>query len=132
MSDIHDPNVRALLEAPNHAVISTHNPDGTILSTVVWVDTEVGSVSVNSAEGRQWPANLQRSPEATVVVFDPENPYSYVEIQGTAQATTQDADAQIDRLAQKYLGEEEYPFRQPGEKRVKFVIEPSKVRLVSQ
>jgi PPOX class probable F420-dependent enzyme len=132
MADIHDPEVRNLLEAPNHAVISTHNPDGSILSTVVWLDTENGTVSVNSAEGRRWPTNLEHNPEATVVVFDPANPYSYVEIEGTARSTTQDADDHIDRLAKKYLGQDEYPYRQPGEKRVKFVIEPERVRFVKQ
>jgi hypothetical protein len=37
------------------------------------------------------------------------------------------ADAQIDKLAKKYLGKDEYPWRNPAEQRVKVVIEPDKV-----
>jgi hypothetical protein len=34
------------------------------------------------------------------------------------------ADAHIDSLAKKYLGKDTYPFRQPGEVRVMYDIEP--------
>ena len=37
------------------------------------------------------------------------------------------ADADIDYLAQKYLGKEKYPFRQPGEERITIVIEPEHI-----
>jgi hypothetical protein len=30
--------IKALLDAPDHAVLSTLNPDGTVHSTVVWQD----------------------------------------------------------------------------------------------
>lgn len=132
MTDIHNPNVQRLLDAPNVAVISTRNPDDSILSAVVWQSVENGHVAVNSAEGRQWPTNLERDPHVTLVVVDPENPYSYVQLRGRARPVREGADEHIDQLAQKYLGEDQYPFRQPGEKRVKFVIEPERVTLVQQ
>jgi hypothetical protein len=37
------------------------------------------------------------------------------------------AEADIDALAQKYLGEERYPWRSPGEQRVTFLVEPTHV-----
>lgn len=37
------------------------------------------------------------------------------------------ADAHIDVLAKKYLGKEKYPFRQPGEVRVVYKIQPERV-----
>jgi PPOX class probable F420-dependent enzyme len=132
MSDLHDPDVRALLQAPNFAVISTHNRDGSILSAVVWMDVEDGALAVNSAIGRAWPTNLQRDPRATVVVTDAANSYHYVEIRGRARASTEGADEHIDALARKYLGQERYPFRAPGERRIKFLIDPEHVRLVKQ
>lgn len=128
MSSLKDPQVRELLEHPNYAVVSTKNPDGSILSTIVWVSAENGHVAVNSAIGRKWPANLQRDPHVTVLVQEEGNPYNYVEIQGRAQATRQGADEHIDALAKKYTGQDEYPYRQPGEERIKFVIEPDRVR----
>jgi hypothetical protein len=37
------------------------------------------------------------------------------------------ADAQIDKLAKKYIGKDEYPWRNPAETRLKVLIEPEKV-----
>ena len=114
------------------AVISTINPDGSILSTVVWQAPRDGQVEVNSAEGRQWPSNLERDPHVTLVIVDPENPYSYVQVRGRAQITKDGADEHINSLAKKYLGQDEYPFRQPGEVRVKITIDPEQVTLMKQ
>lgn len=38
-----------------------------------------------------------------------------------------EAQRDIDRLAKKYLGQDVYPFRQPGEQRIGFLIEPTHV-----
>jgi PPOX class probable F420-dependent enzyme len=128
MAQISDPAVQDLLTKPNHAVVSTLNEDGSIHSTVVWVSADDGEVAVNSAKGRKWPSNLERDPTITVMVYDQENPYEYVAITGKAHGTTDGADEHIDRLSQKYIGQDSYPFRQPGEDRVKYVVEPDNVR----
>ena len=132
MATLNDSEVQKLLSEPNHAVVSTLNPDGTILNTVAWISAEDGSVAVNSARGRRWPANLERDPRVTVLVYEQGNPYNYVEIRGRASATTQGADEHINALSKKYIGQDEYPFRQPGEQRIKFVIEPERIRHVQQ
>ena len=36
------------------------------------------------------------------------------------------ADQHIDKMAKKYLGQDKYPFRQPGEVRVVYKIEPDR------
>jgi PPOX class probable F420-dependent enzyme len=128
MSTLTDQPVRELLEQPNYAVVSTLNPDGSVLSTIVWVNAEDGTVAVNSARGRRWPANIERDPRVTLLVYEAGNPYNYVEIRGTATSTTEGADEHINLLTKKYIGQDEYPFRQPGEQRIKFVIEPTHVR----
>src|SRR5205085_2216460 len=120
MASIIDDDVRALFAQPNYAVVSTANADGSIHSTVVWVDIEDGHIALNSAEGRVWPTNLERDPRVTVVVYPPSNPYDYVEIRGHADATREGADEHIDHLAKKYLGQDTYPYRRPGEQRIKF------------
>ncbi len=132
MASLKDQPVRELLEQPNCAVISTLNPDGSILDAVVWINAENGGVAVNSAKGRKWPANLERDPRVTLLVYEGNNPYSYVEIRGRATRTTEGADEHINALTKKYIGQDEYPFRQPGEERIKFVIEPDHVRYQSQ
>jgi len=127
MAQIEGP-ARELLDSTNHAVVSTLNENGSIHSTVVWVNVEDGAVAVNSAVGRKWPTNLERDPRITVTVYDESNPYEYVEIRGTASGTLDDADGHIDRLAKKYLDADSYPFRQPGEQRIKFVVDADRVR----
>jgi len=75
MASLNDQPVRELLDQPNGAVIPTMNEDGSVLSTVVWVDAEGDAVAVNRARGRRWPANLERDPRATVLVYEAGNPY---------------------------------------------------------
>jgi PPOX class probable F420-dependent enzyme len=128
MPSLDDTPVRALLEDANYAVVSTLNDNGTILSAVVWISLEGDELAVNSAVGRKWPSNLDRDPRVTVIVYPPDNPYEYVEIRGTASGTREDADEHINRLAKVYINQDEYPFRQPGEVRMKYVITPSHIR----
>jgi PPOX class probable F420-dependent enzyme len=128
MASLNDSEVQKLLTEPNHAVVSTLNPDGTVLNTVAWIDVQDDIVGVNSAKGRKWPANLERDPRVTVLVYEQDNPLNYVEIRGRASATTDGADEHINALSKKYIGQDEYPFRQPGEERIKFVIEPDHIR----
>jgi Pyridoxamine 5'-phosphate oxidase len=35
MANLNDPEIRALLEPANYAVIATHNPDGSIVGAIV-------------------------------------------------------------------------------------------------
>jgi PPOX class probable F420-dependent enzyme len=132
MATLNDPPVQELLTQPNYAVVSTLNPNGSIHNTVVWASLEEGGrVAVNSAVGRVWPSNLQRDPHVNVLVFEAGNPYHFVEIRGVADEAD-GADEHINALAKKYIGKDEYPYRQPGEQRIKFVIEPERVRHVNQ
>jgi PPOX class probable F420-dependent enzyme len=128
MPTIEDPQVARLLAEPNHAVVSTFNDDGSVHSTVVWVDVVDGKVAVNTAVGRTWPTNLERDPRVTVLVYDQGNPYEYVEIRGRAQGRTEGADEHIDRLAKKYLGVDEYPYRTDSEQRITYLLDADRVR----
>jgi PPOX class probable F420-dependent enzyme len=132
MTSINDSGPRELLEKPNYAVISTLNKDGSIHNTMVWISSENGYVAVNSAVGRLWPTNLQRDPRVTVLVEETGNPYHFVEIRGTASPTEGGADEHINALAKKYIDQDEYPYRQPDEQRIKFVIQPEHVRYLKQ
>ncbi len=128
MASLDDPGVQALFDKPNHAVLSTLNDDGSVHSAVVWVDVQDGRLAVNSAIGRAWPTNLERDPRVTVLVYDEDNPYDYVEVRGTAAGTTDGADAHIDRLAKKFLDVDSYPFHREGEQRISYVIDAQRVR----
>ena len=128
MSNLSDQAVHELLQQPNYAVVSTVNEDGSIHSTIVWVNAEDGKIAVNSAKGRRWPTNLERDPNINVLVYEAGNPYNFVEIRGRAEGSTEGADEHINALSKKYIDQDEYPFRQPGEQRIKFVVTPEQVR----
>ena len=123
-----DDRDRELLAAPNFVQVSTLRPDGTIHTVPIWGDVEGDTVVLNTAEGRAWPQNLRRDGHTTLTVQNLENPYEYLTITGhVAEDTSEGADAHIDKLAKKYLGQDTYPFRQPGEQRVIFRITPDRV-----
>lgn len=127
MATLNDPEVHKLLTEPNFATIATFNQDGAIHSTVVWIDLQDGVPAINSARGRVWPTNLERDPRITVLVAETGNGYNFVEVRGTVREVD-GADEHINGLAKKYIDQDEYPFRAPGEVRVKFLIEPEHVR----
>jgi PPOX class probable F420-dependent enzyme len=116
------------LENPFVGVVTTLRPDGSPHSTVVWVDQEDGEVSFNTAYGRTKPSNLEQDPRVSLVVIDPNDTYKWIAVDGRASLTTDGADGQIDRLAKKYLGKDEYPFRQADEQRVTVKIDPAHVQ----
>jgi PPOX class probable F420-dependent enzyme len=109
------------------AVVTDLREDGSPHSTPVWVDVEGGKVSFNTARGRAKPRHLEKDPRVALIVTDPEDPYKWVAITGRAELTEQGADEQIDKLAKKYLGRDEYPWRNPKETRLKVLIEPQTV-----
>jgi PPOX class probable F420-dependent enzyme len=115
------------LENPYVGVVTTLRKDGSPQSTVVWVDVEDGVPSFNTALGRKKPQNLENDPRAALLVLDPNDAYKWVAVDGRAEVTTEGADPQIDKLAKKYLGKDEYPWRNPEEQRVTVRIVPERV-----
>jgi PPOX class probable F420-dependent enzyme len=127
MAKLHEKAREFLDKNPYVGVATTLREDGSPHSTIVWVDVEGDKVSFNTARGRVKPRNLERDPRASLIVVDPENSYRWVAVSGSTQMTEEGADAQIDKLAKKYLGKDEYPWRNPKETRLKVLIEPEKV-----
>lgn len=105
------------------ASLATLMPNGSPQVTPVWVDYDGQHVLINTAEGRQKDKNLQRDGRVALSIIDPENPYRYLEVRGhIAQRTREGADRHIDAMAHKYLGQDKYPYRQPGEVRVLYKV----------
>jgi PPOX class probable F420-dependent enzyme len=121
-----DDEVREALEGKQFWSLATVNPDGTPQSTVVWVQPRNGKILVNTALGRKKPRNLAENPGVALSWFDPENPYSTISIQGRVveSYTGDQAEADIDALAKKYIDEAVYPWRKDGEHRISYLIEP--------
>ena len=117
----------ALLRKPLLVHVATVMSDGTPQSTPVWVDTDGENVLFNTAKGRVKHRNMLRNPAVALSFVDDENPYRMFEIRGTAELVEDGADDHIDFLAKKYLNEDKYPFRQPGEERVIVQVRPEAI-----
>jgi PPOX class probable F420-dependent enzyme len=127
MAKLEEESRKFLDENPYVGVATTLREDGSPHSTIVWVDVEGDKVSFNTALGRAKPRHLEHDPRASVLMVDPNDSYKWVAVSGPAEVTEEGADAQIDKLAKKYLGKDEYPWRNPEETRLKVLIEPEKV-----
>jgi PPOX class probable F420-dependent enzyme len=118
-----------LFQKKAFASLATLMSNGQPQVTPVWCDFDGTHVLFNSARGRQKDRNIRRDPRVALALIDPDNPYRYVEIRGrVVEITEQGADAHIDKLAKKYLGVDEYPYRQAGEVRVIYKVLPEHVQ----
>ena len=120
---------REILRSKTFAYVTATDPEGRPYVTPVWVDVDdKDTVWINTARGRVKDRLLGVDAPTALAAIDPENPYEYVQVRGrVSERREAGADADIDHLAQKYLGKERYPFRQPGEERVTIVIEPEQL-----
>ena len=117
-----------LVQKPAFANLATIMPDGSPQVTPVWWDYDGQHILVNSALGRIKDRNMRRNPHVALSIMDPTNPYRYMEVRGVVVEITQvGADELIDKLAQKYMNVEKYPYRSPEEVRVTYKISPTKV-----
>ncbi|WP_326823230.1 PPOX class F420-dependent oxidoreductase [Streptosporangium sp. NBC_01639] len=120
-------DAKELLSRPVHAWVTTIRPDGSLHSTVVWVDVDGDDVVFNTAVGRAKERHLRNDPRVSVSVLDPKDAFHLVSVSGVAELELEGADTVIDRLAHKYLGVDSYPYRQPDEQRITVRVRPDQV-----
>jgi PPOX class probable F420-dependent enzyme len=117
-----------LTEKKALAHLATLMPDGSPQVTPVWFLYQNGKFIVNTARGRIKDRNMTQNARVALSIVDPDNPYAHLAVRGKIVRTTEEgANASIDTLAKKYLGQDKYPFGQPGDVRVIYEIEPTSV-----
>ncbi|MEU2285063.1 PPOX class F420-dependent oxidoreductase [Streptomyces sp. NPDC013178] len=121
-----DAPVRALLDGRNFASVATLGPDGAPQNSVVWIKREGDTVLFSSIDRRQKVRNLRRDPRISLTVFDLANPYTSVEIRGTAEILPDEDKRLPHELAHKYLGIDP-PEEKEDEVRVIIRVVPRKV-----
>jgi len=112
---------KALVDAREYATIATIQPDGGPQLSVVWITRDGDDLLFSTIEGRRKYRNLVRDPRVTVLVSPRDDPYTYVEVRGTASMTREGGVALIDALAQKYHGDERF-VGDDGTNRVRVVV----------
>ncbi|MGW3356979.1 PPOX class F420-dependent oxidoreductase [Streptomyces bungoensis] len=122
--------LKSLLDDKVFIVLGTLQPDGGPQLSPVWVKRDGDDVLVSTTADRRKTKNLRRDPRVSVLVQDPDSPYEYAEIRGTADLTTEGGDALIDELSVKYTGKkyaEFNPASAQDAERVVVRITPQKV-----
>jgi PPOX class probable F420-dependent enzyme len=100
-----------LLRKANPAVITTQRPDGQPISTPTWYLWDNGRPMVNMDEGRKRLEHIRNDSRVSLTVLDEGNWYNHISLIGRVGELREDINlADIDRLAQYYLGQQ-YPMR---------------------
>jgi PPOX class probable F420-dependent enzyme len=100
-------HVRSFLAAPRRFLtLATLDPDGSPRQAVIWYRLDPdGRLTINSADGRRWPANLRRDPRCSLAIQDPADGYSFVALAGRVGEVIDEqavAQADIAGLAHRY------------------------------
>ena len=120
-------SVQKVLQDKAYGHVVTFYPDGRPQISMVWMDVDGNEVLFNTADGRVKPINLRRDPRVIVSIQDRSDPQACMLIYGSATVTEAGADAEIDKLAKRFLGVGKYPYRRPGEKRLNVRIKVDRI-----
>ena len=82
MSAVLSPDTKKLIDRPNFAHLATLMPDGSPLSTPVWIGREGDHIVICTGENSLKGKNTQRNPRVALSVVDFHNPYEEVQIRG--------------------------------------------------
>lgn len=118
---------KQLIDAPNFATLGTVGPDGTPHLSVHWVTRDGDDILLSTVVGRKKERDLRKNPRVSVSMFDPENPYSYFEVRGTATIVEEGARDLIDDLCEKYRGVRPYTWDAPDAVRIVIRVPPEHV-----
>lgn len=91
---------------PVFATVATVQPDGSPQLSVTWIKRDGNDLLISTTVGRRKESNLRRDPRATIMINPPNAPYTYVEVRGTADITTEGGNELIDELSRKYTGKD--------------------------
>lgn len=95
---------RRLIDTNTFAVLSTVSADGAPQSTVIWVQRDGDDVIFSTIRGRKKTRNMERDPRVSLCMYDPKDPYLYVEIRGTVTMTEDGGPELINDLSRRYDG----------------------------
>jgi PPOX class probable F420-dependent enzyme len=118
--------VRKLADAPTYVTLATLRPDGSPRLTVLWIERDGDDLLLSTVRGRAKERDLARDGRVALMFLDQRDPYSYVEVRGTATLSEEGGPELIDRLAVKYTGEP-YKWDEQDAARVVIRVTPSRI-----
>src|SRR3954453_18708284 len=115
------------LDSKTFPTLATVNTDGSPQSTIHWVARDGDDILMSTVRGRRHARNLDRDPRVSVMLLNPDDPYSSLEVRATARITEEGGRELIDALCAKYRGITPYPWDRPDAVRVVIRIPPERV-----
>lgn len=97
-----DAAIEAFLQEEAIAVLTTLNADGTIHAAPILFLFEDGVFHLGTQIGAQRVANLQRDPNATLLIERRDEPFKFVIAYGTAQVVDTDFERRVEILSRIY------------------------------
>ena len=116
---------RDLLDA-QVSVLGTIGASGRPQLSGVWFLAEDDTIRFSLNTARQKAKNLQVNPKASVLIFDPTNPYRYLEVRGDAEVEPDPDYTFADKVGAKYNADLRDRDK-PGDTRVVITIHPARV-----
>jgi PPOX class probable F420-dependent enzyme len=114
------------LDDGSYVTFATVEAGGRPHLTVMWATHDGDDVLLSTITARRKYGNVVANPRVSVLWFDQHAPLNYVEVRGTATATTDGAIELIEQLAQHYVNR---PYRElPGDVlRVTIRVTPQRI-----
>ena len=123
-----DDSMKRFLDEPVYATISYLRPDGSPYATQIWADHDGKHVRISITETRKKHDSFRRDGRVAMTFADHTNMFRAANMRGrVVEMTKEGAEEHIDKMAQKYLGKDTYPWRQPGEERIMVKILPERI-----
>ena len=124
-----------LLHRPIIVAFGTIMPDGQMQITPVWCSYDGTHIIVNATAKRQKHRNVLERPNVTIMAFDPDNQFRYLEVRGIVEEITPEGGGEsMNELSLHYTGKPkrygiEAPPREEDE-RILYKIKPLKVNAI--
>ena len=101
-----EPEIYELARGRNFAALTTMLPDGHPQTQVMWVDADGDHLLINTEVHRQKFRNVEGDPRVTLMIWDKEDPYRFVEVRGEVVEKVRGSEARkhIEELSHKYRG----------------------------
>src|SRR3712207_9522983 len=100
------PSVLELARGQNFAALTTLLPSGHPQTQVMWVDADDKHLLINTEVHRQKFRNVERDPRVTIMIWEMEDPYRFVEVRGEVVEKMRgpEARAHIDEIGKRRVG----------------------------
>lgn len=116
-----------ILESLCSPVVCTMRGDGLLSANPVSIIWDGEFIRFSTLKERAKYRNLLADPRITLCVSHPANALHYIELRGRAEMQDDSGREFVNRIAQKYMGIEEFPYDAADAERVTVTVHPEQI-----